>query len=51
MGVNEFKGVGYDYDDKYLEKLRAVTKEEVKKAAEKYLDTKNYVLSVVGKRD
>jgi zinc protease len=49
MGVNEFKGVGYDYDDKYLEKLRGVTKEEVKKVAEKYLDTKNYLLAVVGK--
>jgi len=49
MGVNEFKGVGYDYDDKYLEKLKGVTKEDVKKIAEKYLDTKNYLLAVVGK--
>ena len=51
MDVNEFLGVGYDYDEKHLEKIRAVTKEMVKEAAQKYLDTKNYVLSVVGKRD
>ena len=51
MGVNEFLGAGYDYDEKHLEKIRAVTKEMVKEAAQKYLDTKNYVLAVVGKKD
>jgi zinc protease len=49
MGVNEFKGAGYDYDDKYIESLRKVTIDQVKGAAEKYLDTNNYVLAVVGK--
>lgn len=49
MGVNEFRGVGYDYDDKYIETLRKVTAEQVKQAAEKYLSTDNYVLAVVGK--
>jgi zinc protease len=49
MGVNEFKGVGYDYDDKYIESLRKVTVGQVKQAAEKYLNTDNYVLAVVGK--
>jgi predicted Zn-dependent peptidase len=51
MGVNEFLGMGYEYDEKHLEKIRAVTKEMAKEAAQKYLDTKNYVLAVVGKRD
>lgn len=51
MGVNEFLGAGYDYDEKHLEKIRAVTKDMVKEAAQKYLDTKNYVLAVVGKKD
>jgi predicted Zn-dependent peptidase len=51
MGVNEFLGAGYDYDEKHLEKIRAVTKEMVKDASQKYLDTKNYVLAVVGKKD
>jgi zinc protease len=49
MGVNEFRGVGYDYDDKYIETLRKVTVDQVKEAAEKYLNTDNYVLAVVGK--
>ncbi|HVP36530.1 MAG TPA: pitrilysin family protein [Terriglobales bacterium] len=51
MGVNEFLGAGYDYDEKHLEKIRAITKEQVKDVAQKYLDTKNYVLAVVGKKD
>jgi zinc protease len=49
MSVNEFKEVGYDYDDKYIEHIRQVTASQVKQAAEKYLDTENYVLGVVGK--
>jgi zinc protease len=50
MGVNEFRGAGYDYDDKYIESLRDVTIDQVKQTAERYLDTDNYVLAVVGKR-
>ncbi len=49
MGVNQFKGLGYDYDEFYIEKIRAVTPEDVKRVAQTYLDTKNYVLAVVGK--
>jgi len=49
MGVNEFKGVGYDYEKKYIEKIRAVTIDQVKEVAERYLDTEDYVLAVVGK--
>jgi zinc protease len=49
MGMNEFRGVGYDYDDKYIESLRKVTIDQVKGVAEKYLSTDNYVLAVVGK--
>jgi zinc protease len=49
MCVNEFKGVGYDYDDKYIENLRKVNIDQVRQAAEKYLNTDNYVLAVVGK--
>jgi predicted Zn-dependent peptidase len=51
MGVNEFLGLGYDYDENYLEKIRGITKEKVQEVAQKYLDTKNYVLAVVGKKD
>ena len=49
MCINEFEGVGYDYDDKYIENLRKVTVDQVKQVAEKYLNTENYVLAVVGK--
>jgi zinc protease len=49
MCVNEFKGVGYDYDDKYIGNLRKVTIDQVKQTAEKDLNTDNYVLAVVGK--
>jgi zinc protease len=49
MGVNEFKGVGYDYDDKYIENLRKVTGDQIQQVAEKCLSTDNYVLAVVGK--
>jgi zinc protease len=49
MGMNEFRGVGYDYDDNYIETLRKVTADQVKQVAEKYLSTDNYVLAVVGK--
>ncbi|KPK99783.1 MAG: hypothetical protein AMJ91_06360 [candidate division Zixibacteria bacterium SM23_73_3] len=49
MSVNEFKEVGYDYDDKYIKHIRQVTAEQVKQVAEKYLDTENYILAVVGK--
>jgi zinc protease len=49
MSVNEFKEVGYDYDDKYIQHIRTITADQVKQAAEKYLDTENYVLAVVGK--
>ena len=51
MLFRSFLGAGYDYDEKHLEKIRAVTKEMVKDVSQKYLDTKNYVLAVVGKKD
>ncbi|MCK5125895.1 MAG: insulinase family protein [candidate division Zixibacteria bacterium] len=49
MGVNEYLGRGYDYYDKFSEKMRATTLEQVKAAANKYLDTQNYVLTTAGK--
>lgn len=49
MGVNEYLGLGYDYYDRYISQLRNVTVEQVKSAAQKYFDTKNYVMTTVGK--
>lgn len=49
MGVNEYLGVGYDYEKRYLPKMRALTAAQVKAAAAKYFDTQNYILATVGK--
>ena len=49
MGIGEYLGTGYDYDEKFLPRMRAVTAEQVKAAAAKYFDTVNYVLATVGK--
>ncbi|MCP4569440.1 MAG: insulinase family protein [FCB group bacterium] len=49
MGVNEYLGVGYDYEKRYLPKMRALTVDQVKNAAAKYFDTQNYILSTAGK--
>ncbi len=44
----EFHGLGLDYVDKYPSLINSITQEDIMRAAEKYLDTKNYVLVVVG---
>ena len=49
MGVNEFDGLGYNFDEEYIKRIRGITVEEITQAAMKYLDIENYVLAVVGK--
>ena len=44
----EFNSLGLDYVDKYPSLINSVTKEDILQVARKYLDTKNYVLVVVG---
>ena len=51
MGVNEFLGVGYDFDDKWISQLRKVTAEDVIKAARKYFSTENYILATAGLKE
>ena len=48
MGVNEYLGVGYDYDDVYIDQIRRVDKGAVMKAARRYFDTANYVIATAG---
>ncbi len=48
MGVYEFMGLGYNFGDEYIKKIREVTPEQVTAAAEKYFDTKNYVIATAG---
>ncbi len=51
MALNERYGLGYDYDEKYIKNIEKLTKEEVIKAAKRYLTTNGYVLSIVGPID
>ncbi|MBI5848543.1 MAG: insulinase family protein [Nitrospirae bacterium] len=44
----EFNSLGMDYVDKYPSLINAVTQEDILRVAKKYLDTKNYVLVVIG---
>jgi predicted Zn-dependent peptidase len=49
MAFYEFIGVPYNSDSRALERLNKVTIADVQAAANKYLDTANYVLAYVGK--
>jgi zinc protease len=44
----EYFGLGLDYPDRYPSIINAITKEDIQRAARKYLDPKNYVLVIVG---
>lgn len=44
----EYYGLGLDYVDNYKMFIEAVTKDDILRAAKKYLHEKNYVLVVVG---
>ena len=47
----EFYGLGFDYIEKYPEYIRAVTTDEITRVAQKYLDSENYSMVVVGPVD
>ncbi len=44
----EVYGLGFDYVEKYPEYIRALTVEDISRAAKTYLDSENYTLVVVG---
>jgi zinc protease len=44
----EVYGLGFDYIEKYPEHIRAVTVDDISRAARMYLDSENYTLVVVG---
>jgi zinc protease len=50
LAVVEFYGLGLDYVDKYALHIKAVTKDEVLRVANKYLDPVDMVTVVVGKQ-
>jgi zinc protease len=47
----EFYGLGLEYADNYRKFIKAVSKDDVLRVAKKYLNTKDYVLVVVGDID
>ncbi len=47
----EYYGLGADYIDNYPGFINIVTKEDVLKVAEKYLDPENYILVVVADQE
>jgi zinc protease len=51
LAVKEFYNLGDDYIEKYPEYINSVTKEDVLRVAQKYLDPENYVLVIVGNKD
>ena len=44
LAVREMVGLGYEYDDKYIEELFKVTSDDIIKVANKYLKQKPYKL-------
>jgi len=44
--LNEIYGMGYDFTEKYIKKIKAITKQDVKKIANKYFN-ENYKVIVV----
>ncbi|RKY50488.1 MAG: hypothetical protein DRP91_01570 [Candidatus Neomarinimicrobiota bacterium] len=52
VGVNVYEMLKYgrplDYFDRKAERIRAVTLDDIKRVANKYLDTENYIIAVSG---
>jgi zinc protease len=48
MTLDELYGLGYDYREKYIEEIEAVTPEDIKRAAGKIIDPENFVSVTVG---
>jgi predicted Zn-dependent peptidase len=48
LALNEFLGLGYDYDLAYVERLRKVTAADVERVAKNYLSTRDFILATVG---
>jgi zinc protease len=48
MGVDEFLGLGYDYSDRMVEGIRAVTIADVQRVAKQYFHADSYVMATAG---
>jgi predicted Zn-dependent peptidase len=50
MCRNEFLGVGYNYENDYLTKIRQVTTADIKRVAREYFDAYDIVIATAGKK-
>jgi len=41
-------GLPDDYYEKYIDSVRSVTREDIREAAQKYLDPENYAIIIAG---
>ncbi len=48
MGVDEFLGLGYDFSDRMIEAVRAVTPADVQRVAKQYFHADSYIVATVG---
>ena len=48
LGVDEFLGLGYDYSDRMVAGIRAVTVEDVQRIAKAHFRADSYILATVG---
>ena len=47
MSLDELYGLGFDHYQKYPQEIRKVTRDEVNRAAEKYLNLEAYALAII----
>lgn len=50
IGLYEFEGLGYDYEEKLIQKIQTVTKEKILEVAQKYFNTPK-VLSILAPKE
>jgi predicted Zn-dependent peptidase len=48
MMLNELYGMGHDYNKHYIRKIKAVTLEEITRAARRIMGPKKYVFVTLG---
>jgi zinc protease len=50
MCKNEFMGVGYDYENDYINKIRQVKPADIKRVVRSYFDVYDIIIATVGKK-
>jgi predicted Zn-dependent peptidase len=48
MAVNQFLGRGYAYEDNFIQRMRSISADDVRRVAQQYFNTTNYALASAG---